>query len=315
MSTVFTHESVMPYEVVKYLGPQPGDIIVDGTLGGGGHAGLILERILPKGILVGIDQDKEAIEAAEKKLSGFKKNTKVIQGNFKDIGKILTELKIDQVDGILLDLGISMHQILTPERGFGFYPSPENLKSPLDMRMNTETGITAADILNTWKERDLTELFFKLGDEKYSRSIAMQIVRRRPLETVGDLLEAIKAGTQPSYRAKSLKNKWAANVFRALRMEVNNELGVIKEGIEGGLKLLRSGGKMVVITFHSIEDRLVKEIFKELTLTENYQPGFGLPKEPSVAELVTKKPVSPTESEIRRNPAARSAKLRIIKKL
>ncbi|PIP30930.1 16S rRNA (cytosine(1402)-N(4))-methyltransferase, partial [bacterium (Candidatus Howlettbacteria) CG23_combo_of_CG06-09_8_20_14_all_37_9] len=212
----------MPYEVVKYLGPQPGDIIVDGTLGGGGHAGLILERILPKGILVGIDQDKEAIEAAEKKLSGFKKNTKVIQGNFKDIGKILTELKIDQVDGILLDLGISMHQILTPERGFGFYPSPENLKSPLDMRMNTETGITAADILNTWKERDLTELFFKLGDEKYSRSIAMQIVRRRPLETVGDLLEAIKAGTPPSYRAKSLKNKWAANVFRALRMEVNN---------------------------------------------------------------------------------------------
>jgi 16S rRNA (cytosine1402-N4)-methyltransferase len=315
MINEFKHISVMPEEVLQYLKPQSGQVYVDGTLGGGGHAGLILNKIGPTGKLIGIDQDEQAINYASQVLKKYNQNLLVVRDNFRNLEKIIKSLGIGEVDGILLDLGVSTHQILSPQRGFSFSLEQENLSQKLDMRMDVKAKVNAADILNNFKQEELVKLFYQLGEEKYSKSIVKEIIKRRPLVTIGDLIEAIKAGTPPSYRQGKPPAKWASNVFRALRMEVNQELLVIEEALIQSLSCLKPGGRLVVITFHSIEDRLVKKIFSAWAKEVPSMPGFeSLQIKPKVQNL-TKKPILPSQSEQAQNPASKSAKLRAVIKI
>jgi len=315
MHQEFKHISVMPQEVITYLKPEGGKTYVDGTLGGGGHAKLILDMIYPKGMLIGIDQDIEAIEHIKKYLKKYENNLIIVNDNFRKLSNILDNLNITGVDGILLDLGVSTHQLLGADRGFSFALGCENLKQPLDMRMSKKNKNTAADILNEYKESELVNLFYKLGEEKYSKFIVKEIIKKRPITTIGDLIMSIKSGTPPHYREGKPPAKWASNVFRALRMEVNDELGAVDEVLKQSLKYLNPGGKLVVITFHSIEDRMVKKIFSNWAREVPLMPGYeSLAVKPKV-KLLTKKPLVPTSNEQEKNPASKSAKLRAIEKI
>lgn len=306
MDIKFSHIPVLPNETIEYLNPQKAGIYVDGTLGGGGHSRLIAQKIGKKGIIIGIDQDPEALAAAKKNLAEFGNKIIFVQENFRHLNNILSDLNINKVDGILLDLGVSSYQLESPKRGFSFKEEDEYLEAPLDMRMDPTQTLTAYDIVNKYDEKRLSDILFRLGEEPFSRQIARQIVKRRqekPIATTNDLLAVIKSATPPKYRF-SRHGHFASKVFRGIRMAVNEELPVVEEVIPQAIERLKPGARLVVITFHSLEDRIVKHTFRQAA------------SEPqSKVKLLTKKPVLPSEEEISQNPKSSSAKLRAIEKI
>jgi len=307
----FEHTPVMPTEVLELLNLKPGGIYVDGTIGGGSHSKLILEKIGKNGRLIGIDQDREALEAAKQNLAFAENQITFVKGNFRDLDKILNEVGIEEVDGILFDLGVSSYQLMNPKRGFSFSENNENLNARLDMRMDPQSSFSAFDVINNYPEQKLREMFFRYGEEPFGAKIAREIVRERslkPIETTNDLLSAIKTATPPKYRFSRVKGHYASKVFRAVRMEVNQELPALEEAIPQALKELNKSGRLVIITFHSLEDRIVKRLFIDAAEPKN-------PYQHPTVKLLTKKPLLPTEEEIMNNPKSQSAKVRAVERI
>lgn len=295
------HIPVLPEEVIYYLKPQKNGIYVDATLGGGGHTEKIKDLISENGKIVAIDQDSVAIEIAKKRLARYGKKIEYVHDNFRNLDLILEKLNIKEVDGIFFDLGVSIYQLEDSKRGFSFSEKDENLKARLDMRMNPEEVLTAYKVINEYKENQLRDIFFKFGEEPFARKIARQIVLRReknPLVTINDLLMVIKSATPPKYRWRRGRH-YASKVFRAIRMEVNQELMALEEVLPKAINAIKKTGRLVIISFHSLEDRIVKQKFKEFAGEET-----------PLIKILTKKPVGPSKEEIERNPKARSAKLR-----
>ena len=300
------HIPVLLDSVIHYLRPKGGGIYIDATLGGGGHAESIVKLIGKSGRLIAIDQDLRAIEIAKKRLSSYSSRIKYVHNNFRNLDLILKNLGIKEVDGILFDLGVSAYQLEDYKRGFSFNEVDENLAAPLDMRMDRREKITAEIILNNYTKSQLEDIFSRLGEDRYARRIARAVVLNRkskPLKTVGDLLAIIKAALPLTYRRKRRRH-YATNIFRAIRMEVNQELPALREGIIKAMDLLKNKGRLVVISFHSLEDRIVKQEFKNAASQRS-----------PLIKILTKKPVIPSKEEIERNPKARSAKLRVAERL
>ncbi len=304
------HIPVMPNEVVEFLKPKKNGIYIDATLGDGGHTRLIASLLGPNGKIIGIDQDIEAIKRAKNRLAEYENKIFYAYGNFRELDNILDKLAVKEVDGILFDLGISTYQLETPNRGFSFSEKNENLNAFLDMRMDLSQKLTAYDVINEYPEDRLRDILFKLGEESYARSIAKRIILERkvkPIKTTNDLLAIIRKSTPPKYRFGRIKGHYASKVFRAIRMEVNQELPALKEAIPKAVAALKNGGRLVIISFHSLEDRIVKRMFKDMSLiAENKKP---------TVRLLTKKPVMAGSSEIEKNPKSDSAKLRAVEKL
>ncbi len=305
----FAHEPVMLQEVLQILNPQPGEIFVDCTVGGGGHSRAIVEKIMPGGRLVAIDQDKEAIKAAKKNLAAWSDSIHFVQRNFSALKEILTELGIEAVDGILLDIGVSSHQLDAEERGFSY-----RADAALDMRMSREDSKTAADLVNNLDAAELTRIIRDFGDELWAKRIADFIVAKRvvngPIETTGQLVEIIKAAIPA--RARRRGPHPARRTFQALRIAVNDELGVLERALEQGIACLKPGGRLAVITFHSLEDRIVKKMFQHAAAGCECPPGLPqcvCGKKPQI-KILTRKPLQAGEHELKVNPRARSAKLR-----
>jgi 16S rRNA (cytosine1402-N4)-methyltransferase len=297
----YFHRPVMLKEVVRFLNPQPVGIYVDGTLGGGGHTERIAVKLGEKGRIIGIDQDKDALEAAKKRLASCGKKIVFIHDNFKNLEKILENISIDKIDGILLDLGVSSYQFDNPMRGFSFKNNSSNI---LDMRMDRQQRLSALEVVNQYSEQDLRKIFFEYGEEPFSRQVARNIIIRRrakQIKTVEELLDVIKGATPPKYRY-SRRRHFATKIFQALRIEVNQELEALRQVLPQAVSRLKKGGRLVVISFHSLEDRIVKHFFREN-------------KDKGAVDILTKKPIMPTQEEIALNPRATSAKMRVIQKI
>ena len=304
----FVHQSVLLCEVLEALQPASGRLLLDGTLGGAGHSYAWLEASSPDGRLIGLDRDEAALNAAKERLNNFAGRFELHRANFANLDEFAAT---DSCDAVLLDLGVSSPQLDWADRGFSF-----QREGPLDMRMDQREPVTAADIVNTWPEDELANLFWELGEERASRRIAGLIAKRRVVrefETTTDLAELI---------AKNFgrgKIHPATKVFQALRMEVNREIDALEAGLEAAWQVLKPGGRLGVITFHSLEDRVVKDFGRALERDyfvegEVDRPEFRQPKLPE-ANVITRKPVAAAEDELQRNPRARSAKLRVIEKL
>lgn len=306
----FSHISVLLNETVDGLNIKPDGVYVDGTTGGGGHSSVVLSKLSQKGHLYCFDRDPDAINACKEK---FKDNTNVtlINKKYSTIKQSLNELGVEKIDGLMLDLGVSSHQLDTKERGFSYH-----LDAPLDMRMS-QNGVTAADIVNSYSAKELANIFFIYADEKFSFKIADEIVKRReqkPITSTCELADIISE----CYPNKFKRNGHPARkVFQALRIAVNDEMGEVEKGIEDAFSMLNSGGRLSIITFHSIEDRLVKQKFLSFTKGCTCPPDFPVcvcgnkPK----AKLINKKPIIATDEELECNTRSRSAKLRILEKL
>jgi len=307
---VTDHRPVLSKESIELLQPRPGAVFVDGTLGGGGHARALLERIRPGGRLVGIDRDPAAIAAAKIALAGFDPPPILVHGNFADLDRLAREAGIAAADGVLLDLGLSSHQLDDPERGFSFRSA-----GPLDMRMDTTAPVTAADLVNKLDQRRLAQLISRLGEERWAARIAQFIVRRRPLRTTRDLAEAVEAAIPRGAWPKDIHP--ATRTFQAIRMEVNDELGSLEQGLKAATSFLTPGGRMAAISFHSLEDRLVK-----VHIAAESKDCVCPPQQPVCTcahrahlRAVTRRPVTPSPEEVAGNPRARSAKLRVAEKI
>ena len=306
----FEHKSVLLEETVDSLNIKPDGIYVDGTLGGGGHAFEVCSRLGEKGRLIGIDQDADAIRAASERLSVFGDRVTVVRNNYVNIAEVLASLGIEKVDGIYLDLGVSSYQLDTAERGFTYREED----APLDMRMDQRGSETAADIVNTYSESELYRIIRDYGEDRFAKNIAKHIVKRRQeklFETAGELAETIRAAIPARVRATG--GHPAKRTFQAVRIELNRELDVLRESLDGMIDILGDGGRICVITFHSLEDRIVKTIFRKNENPCTCPPDFPVcvcGKTPS-AELVTRKPVEASETELEKNPRSRSAKLRV----
>ena len=314
------HRPVMVREVVAQLVRREG-IYVDGTLGGGGHSLSILEALREKGLekgslLVGIDQDRFAIEEAEKKLTPFRESARLVEGNFREIAAIVREAGDSErgakpVAGILLDLGVSSFQIDTPERGFSY-----SRRGPLDMRMASEGGVSASDIINGYEERDLADIFFRFGEERKSRGIAKAVCIWR--REKGDITNTqdLAAIVKTVVKSNDQQIKSLARVFQALRIAVNDELGALEEVLSDGAEMLGPLGRMAVISYHSLEDRMVKRFFRKAAEDDWGPKGVGLrePLKRSKFRVVTPRPEVAADDEVLRNPRARSAKLRVLEK-
>jgi len=299
------HIPVMPKETIRLLNIKPKGIYIDGTLGGGGHASLIAKKLNSSGYLIGIDQDIDALKFAKNRLKRYHIHKFFIHDNFQNLSKILHKLRINKVDGILLDLGISTYQLESPHRGFSFKNTDDD-SLRLDMRMDSEQTLSAYEVVNCYDEERLRNILYQLGEEPFAKSIAHQIILRRmgkPIKTPKDLLSVIKSATPPKYRF-SRRDHWASKVFRAIRMEVNQELPTLETVIPQAVTCLKKGGRLVIISFHSLEDRIVKHNFRALAI-----------RQPQEFQVLTKKPLRPTAGEIVENPKADSAKLRVIEKL
>src|SRR3989344_1283763 len=305
---IYSHEPVLLQEVIHYLKPKPGQKFIDGTLGGGGHTKLILERILSDGKVLGIDLDPRAIEATAEGVKN-KKNLILVQGNFKNLKQIANVYKFNKVDGILLDLGLSSGQLQDQGRGFSFLADGE-----LDMRFGPELDLTAAEILNTWSQKDLYEIFKNFGEEKLARPISKKIIEIRPkhpFSSPSQLVAVINGIYKQYYRGKSKINP-ATKIFQALRITVNKELENLKNVLPQAVELLNKGGRLAIISYHSLEDRIVKQFFRHefrdcLCPPEIPQCQCGHKK---TLKIITKKPIVPTGEELALNPRGRSAKLR-----
>lgn len=308
----FEHRSVLLEETIESLAIRPDGIYVDGTLGGGGHAFEVCRRLGEQGRLIGIDQDADAIRAATEHLSQFQEKVTIVRNNYENIAEVLADLGIRRVDGICLDLGVSSYQLDTAERGFTYRED-----APLDMRMDQRGSQTAADIVNTYSESDLYRIIRDYGEDKFAKNIAKHIVRNRqekPYETTGELIETIKAAIPAKVRATG--GHPAKRTFQAIRIELNHELDVLNRSIDIMIDLLSPGGRLSIITFHSLEDRIVKTRFRT-----NENPCICPPEFPvcmcgrkSKGVVVTRKPIVPAEEEIENNKRAKSSKLRVFER-
>jgi len=310
----YYHIPAMPREVAFYLNCQPGKIYVDCTLGGCGHAISICEKMSPGGVLIGIDRDSDAIRNAETVLKDYKSHIHLFHGNFIRTGEFLSLLGISDVDGILLDLGVSFHQISKSGRGFSF-----KADEPLDMRMDVTSGETAEELIQSLGEAELSDLFFRYGDERYSRVIARKIVevRKDHMISTSAQLADIVSGVIPSASRYKQKIHPATRVFMALRIAVNHEMENLEIFLKQVVDLLRPGGRLCVLSFHSLEDRMVKHHIRDMQARCKCPPDFPqcvCLKIPRV-RLLTSKVVRPTENEIQQNPMARSTRLRAMEKL
>lgn len=305
------HISVLLNESISSLNLKENSIIVDATLGYGGHSSSILDRI-KKGYLFAFDQDSEAIRHSTDRLSKIGTNFTIIKSNFKNMKEELNKRNIYKVDGVLFDLGVSSPQLDEKERGFSFHED-----APLDMRMDRDQKLTAYDVVNNYSKEELARIFLKYGEDKFSNNIAKKIVEYRstkPIETTLELVEIIKTAVPMKFR---IDKHPARQIFQALRIEVNHELDVIEPAINQALEMLNVGGRVAVITFHSLEDRLVKNIFREKCKIDEKLKGLpNIPEEylPDF-KLVENKAIVPSEEELKRNPRARSSKLRVIERI
>ena len=310
----FHHISVLADECMTVLRPERGGIFVDCTAGGGGHSFLIAERLPENGRLICLDLDDEALEACRERLAPFGDKVTLVKSNYSAIGDVLRSLDINSVSGILWDLGVSSKQLDTAERGFSYMND-----APLDMRMDRTCGRTAADVVNGYSEEELKNIIYAYGEERFAGRIAAGIVSARtekPIETTGELAGIVASSIPPAARRAEAQHP-AKRTFQAIRIEVNGELASIEPSLRNGVALLEPGGTAAVITFHSLEDRIVKRTFASLATGCTCQPDFPVcvcGKKPSV-EPVSRKPILPTEEEIRSNPRSRSAKLRAVRKL
>ncbi len=312
--TEFQHYTVMKKETVDGLDLQPDGIYVDCTLGGAGHSEYLLQQLNPTGHLYAFDQDQKAIDHAKKYLAPYVEKGQVtfIKRNFRFLKEALAEQGVTKVDGILYDLGVSSPQLDEAERGFSYHQD-----APLDMRMDQSAPFSAYHVVNDYSYGELVKIFFRYGEEKFSKQIAREIERVReskPIETTGELVEIIKTAIPAPARRKG--GHPGKRIFQAIRIAVNNELGVIEESLEQAIPLLNKNGRLSVITFHSLEDRIVKNIFKEYSTAQDLPPGIPMiPEEfqPDL-KLITRKPILPSEQELAENNRSRSAKLRIVEK-
>ena len=304
------HIPVLYYETLDNLVINPDGIYIDCTLGGGSHSEGILERLSDKGLLISIDQDTNAIEYSKKRLEKFDSKWKVFKGNFENIDTIAYMAGVDKVDGILMDIGVSSKQLDDPTRGFSY-----RYDVKLDMRMNTEQKISAYDVVNTYSEEQLSKIIFEYGEERHARKIAKLIVEERkssPIEKTSDLIALIKR----AYPERASKHP-AKKTFQAIRIEVNRELEVLENAMSKAVELLKVGGRLAIITFHSLEDRIVKNKFKDLAT------ACKCPKDIPICvcggvkkfEIITKKPIIPIDDELKNNNRAHSSKLRILERI
>lgn len=306
----FKHKPVLLNECIEGLNIKQDGIYVDGTLGGAGHSKEILKRLSNKGILIGIDRDKEAIEAAKSNLKEFK-NVKFIHGNHDDIKEILADLGIEKVDGILLDLGVSSYQLDEKNRGFSYLG-----ENDLDMRMDKSQTLTAKDVVNKYKEEDLANIIYEYGEERFSRQIAKNICicrKKKQIETTKELVEIIEKSIPKS---KQKDGHPAKRTFQAIRIEVNNEIKPLFNTVLDSIDCLKSGGRLVILTFHSLEDRAVKKAFVQASgkLEGPAELALGDNKDNELGKIITKKPIEATEEEKQINSRSKSAKLRIFEK-
>ena len=310
---MFDHTTVLLKETVDGLNINPDGIYVDCTLGGAGHSEYLVKQLSSAGRLICFDQDTTAIENAKVRLADYLDRVTFVHSNFRYLKEELQNLNIDAVDGILYDLGVSSPQLDTPERGFSYHHD-----APLDMRMDQTAPLTAFHVVNEWSYEDLVRIFFRYGEEKFSKQVARKIEQARekaPIETTGQLVELIKDGIPAAARRKG--GHPAKRIFQAIRIAVNDELGAAEDSLTDAIEMLAIGGRISVITFHSLEDRLTKTIFKEASSLPDLPPG--LPVIPDhlkpTLKLVTRKPILPSDEELEANNRARSAKLRIAEKI
>ena len=308
----FNHKSVLLKETIDGLNVKPEGIYVDGTLGGGGHSYEVCARLGEKGSIIGIDQDEAAIRAAGVRLKDFGEKVTIVRSNYCNVKSVLHELDIDRVDGIMLDLGVSSYQLDTAGRGFSYRED-----APLDMRMDRRQETTARDIVNGYSEMDLCRVIRDYGEDKFAKNIARHIVRergRRPIETTGELTEIIRGAIPMKYQKKG--GHPAKRTFQAIRIELNRESEVLSESLDDMIDILNSSGRLCIITFHSLEDRIVKNAFRK-----NENP-CTCPKDfpvcvcdkVSKGRVITRKPILPGETELSENSRAKSAKLRIFER-
>ena len=308
----FKHVSVLLNECIEGLNIKDNGIYVDGTLGGGGHSSEILKKLSDKGLLIGIDQDRDALKAASARLQNYK-NVKYVHNNFYNVDSILNELGIEKIDGMPMDLGVSSYQLDTGDRGFSYMQD-----APLDMRMNRDNSLSAYEVVNNYDEEELYRIIRDYGEEKFAKRIARFIVEKREeknIETTLELVEIIKAAIPAKARREGPHP--AKRTFQAIRIEVNSELSILNKAIEDGVNRLNKGGRMAIITFHYLEDRIVKLKFKELAT------ACTCPKEFPICicggkakvKIISRKAIEPSKEEVDENPRSRSAKLRVIERI
>lgn len=309
----FAHKSVLLQEVIDSLNVQPDGIYVDGTLGGAGHAYEVCRRLGQGGRMIGIDQDEDAIAAATKRLADFKDQVTIVRSNYEAMKDVLHDLGIEKVNGITLDLGVSSYQLDSAERGFSYRED-----APLDMRMDNRQEVTAATVVNEYTESELFQVIRKYGEDKFAKNIAKHIVAARqvkPITTTGELTEIIRESIPMKMQVKS--GHPAKRTFQAIRIELNRELDVLRDSLDGMIDILDDGGRLCIITFHSLEDRIVKTIFRKnenpCTCPSDF-PVCVCGKK-SKGKVITRKPILPGETEMEENPRSKSAKLRIFERV
>ena len=308
----FVHKSVLLKETIDGLKIKPDGIYVDGTLGGGGHASEVARRLSDKGSIIGIDQDAAAIEAAGIRLKDFGEKVTIVRSNYCDMKSQLGKLGIDKVDGIVLDLGVSSYQLDTADRGFSYRED-----APLDMRMDQRSEMTARDIVNDYSEMDLYRVIRDYGEDKFAKNIARHIVReraKRPIETTGELTEVIRHAIPMKFQKKT--GHPAKRTFQAIRIELNRELDVLRDSLDDMIDMLNPGGRLCIITFHSLEDRIVKTNFKKNENPCTCPPDFPVCVcgKKSLGKMLTRKPILPSEEELEYNKRSKSAKLRVFER-
>lgn len=308
----FKHTSVLLEETIEGLNIKPDGVYVDGTLGGGGHSYHIAAGLTKGGRLIGIDQDEAAIQAAGERLAPFAERVTIVRSNYRNTPEVLKELGIDKIDGMMLDLGVSSYQLDTEERGFSY-----RFDTKLDMRMDTRQTLTAREIVNGYEEMELYRVIRDYGEDKFAKNIAKHIVRARQekmIETTGELNEIIRAAIPAKMRAEG--GHPSKRTFQAIRIECNRELEVLKESLEELIEILKPGGRLCIITFHSLEDRIVKTAFRQAENPCICPPGFPVCAcgRESKGKVITGKPILPSEAELLENSRSKSAKLRIFER-
>ena len=309
----FNHVSVLLNECIENLNIKEDGVYVDCTMGGAGHSKEIVKRLSDKGLFIGFDQDKNAIATAKERLSEYSDRVKFVHSNFENIKEELAKIGVHKIDGVLADLGVSSHQLDEADRGFSYMHD-----APLDMRMDVRQEFSAYDVVNTYSEDELAKIIRDYGEDNWAKRIAKFIVEDRnengPIEKTGELVDIIKKAIPKKARIDGPHP--AKRTFQAIRIEVNNELGVITNMIDDAVSIMNEGGRVCIITFHSLEDRIVKNEFKELALSCVCPPALPICQCDKVSEVkvITRKPILPSKEEVEFNPRSRSAKLRVVEK-